>query len=153
MFGHFMNGVFGGVVSGNYMPITSANGDFTVGETVTGGTSAKTATVVVSDSERNYLLVSSPSGDFTDGAIIGEGAASTGIVIKDNLIYNSDTTAGFVIDLNVACTGLLVKNNCGTLYATDPETTLDPGSLLCIENYVCNAVDESGALVPTTVST
>jgi len=92
-------------------------------------------------------------GDFTDGAIIGEGAASTGILIKNNFIYNSDTTAGFVIDLNVACTGLLVGNKCGTLYATDPETTLDPGSLLCLENYVANAVDESGAIVPVTIST
>lgn len=92
-------------------------------------------------------------GDFTDGAIIGEGAAGSNLLIADNYIYNSDTTAGFVIDLNVAFTGLLVKNNCGTLFATAPETTFDPGSCLCIENYVCNAVDESGALVPVTVST
>ena len=92
-------------------------------------------------------------GDFTDGAIIGEGAAGTNLLIKDNVIYNSDTTAGFVIDLNVAFTGLLVKNSCGTLFATAPETTLDPGSCLCIENYVANAVDESAALVPVTVST
>lgn len=92
-------------------------------------------------------------GDFTDGAIIGEGAASTGILIKNNDVYNSDTTAGFVLDLNVACTGILAHNNFGTLFATAPETALDPGSLLCIENYVANAVDKSGALVPTTVST
>lgn len=93
------------------------------------------------------------TGDFTDGAIIGEGAAGTNLVIKGNTIYNADTTAGFVIDLNVAFTGLLANNICGTLFATAPETALDPGSLLSVENYVCNAVDESGALVPTTVST
>lgn len=92
-------------------------------------------------------------GDFTDGAIIGEGAASTGIIIKNNDVYNSDTTAGFVLDMNVASTGILAHNNFGTLFATAPGTALDPGSLLSIENYVCNAVDESGALVPTTVST
>lgn len=93
------------------------------------------------------------TGDFTDGAIIGEGAAGIDLVIKDNIIYNADTTAGFVIDLNVAFTGLLINNRMGTLFATAPETALDPGSLLACENYVCNAVDESGALVPVTVST
>lgn len=92
-------------------------------------------------------------GDFTDGAIIGEGAAGKNLQILRNSIYNSDTTAGFVIDLNVAFTGILAHNMCGTLFATAPETTLDPGSMLSIENYVCNAVDESGALVPVTVST
>jgi hypothetical protein len=96
----------------------------------------------------NYIF-----GDFTDGAIIGEGAASVDLVIANNKIYNADTTAGFVIDLNVACTGIMSGNSCGTLYATDPESTIDPGSLLSNENYVCNAVDESGALVPVTVST
>ena len=92
-------------------------------------------------------------GDFTDGAIIGEGATGSNLTIKNNTIYNSDTTAGFVVDLNVAFTGILAYNACGTLFATAPETALDPGSLLCVENYVANAVDESGALVPTTVST
>ena len=92
-------------------------------------------------------------GDFTDGAIIGEGAAGKNLQLLDNTIYNSDTTAGFVIDLNVAFTGIMANNRCGTLYATDPETTLDPGSMLCMENYVTNAVDESGAIVPVTLST
>ena len=92
-------------------------------------------------------------GDFTDGAIIGEGAAGKNLLIKGNDIYNSDTTAGFIADLNVAFTGIMAHNNCGTLFATAPETTIDPGSMLCIENYVVNAVDESGTIVPTTLST
>ena len=92
-------------------------------------------------------------GDFTDSAIVGEGAAGANLLIEGNTIYNSDTTAGYVIDLNVTFTGIISKNDCGTLFATAPETAFDPGSCLCIENYVCNAVDESGALVPTTVST
>lgn len=91
-------------------------------------------------------------GDFTDGAIIGEGAAGHNLLIAHNYIYNSDTTAGYVIDLNVAFTGIMAHNSCGTLYTTDPESTLDPGSMLCIENYVCNNIDESGTLVPTSVS-
>ncbi len=93
------------------------------------------------------------AGDFTDAAIVSEGALSTNIIIADNYIYSTDTTAGGLVDLDVADTGLLINNRMGTLFATAPETAVDPGSLLACENYVCNAVDESGALVPTTVST
>jgi hypothetical protein len=93
------------------------------------------------------------TGDFTDGAVIGEGALGNNWLIANNFVRNVDTTAGFVFDINVASTGILANNVCATLFATAPETALDPGSLLSVENYVCNAVDESGALVPTTVST
>ena len=92
-------------------------------------------------------------GENSDGAIVGEGAASVRVLIADNYIYNSDTTGGEVIDLNVACTGLIVNNRCGTLFTTAPETAFDPGSCLCLENYVANAIDESGIIVPTTLST
>jgi hypothetical protein len=93
------------------------------------------------------------SGDFSDGAIIGEGAASLRILIADNYVYNSDTTGGEGIDLNVACTGLIVNNRLGSLFTTAPETTFDPGSCLCLENYCANAIDESGTIVPPTIST
>jgi hypothetical protein len=105
------------------------------------------------DCDNVSILNNHISGDFTDAAIIGEGAAGVNLLIKDNVIYNADTTAGLLVDLNVAFTGLMVNNMMGTLFATAPETAVDPGSLLSCENYVCNAVDESGALVPVTVST
>lgn len=92
-------------------------------------------------------------GAFSDGAIIGEGAASTNILIADNYVYNSDTAGGEGIDLNVACTGVITNNRLGTLFTTAPETTFDPGSCLCTENYVVNAIDESGIIVPVTLST
>ena len=92
-------------------------------------------------------------GDFTLGCILGEGATGTNLLIKGCKLYNSDTSGGEVIDLNVAFTGLLIDNRCGTLFATAPETAFDPGSCLCIENYVVNAVDESGTIVPVTLST
>lgn len=72
-FGHFLNSCFGSLTSGNYLPFTGASGSFTVGETVTGGSSAKTATVVVSTAD--YLLVSSPSGNFTTGETITGGSS------------------------------------------------------------------------------
>ncbi len=45
--------------------ITGASGTFTSGETITGGTSGKTATVDSYDSTNGYLYVYSESGDFT----------------------------------------------------------------------------------------
>lgn len=72
-FGHFLNAIFGGLTSGVYFPISSASGDFTVGETVTGGTSGETANVdYVSE---DFLLVSSISGAFTIGETITGGSS------------------------------------------------------------------------------
>lgn len=95
-------------------------------------------------------------GDYTTAAIsgtAGSAAASTDILLADNLIENVDTTAGLLIDVHDTGTGILARNLGFTLYATDPESALDPGNCLCNENYVANAVDETGTLVPTAVST
>lgn len=95
-------------------------------------------------------------GDFTTAAVsgvAGSAAASTDVVITGCLIENLDTTAGVVIDAHDSGTGIIARNQCFTLYATDPETALDPGNMLCTETYVVNAVDESGTIVPVTLST
>lgn len=100
--------------------------------------------------ENNWL-----HGDFADAPIanVGADALGIGLLIKDNLIYNDDTvnTAGS-IELANACTGLIVGNKCGHLNATTAVDSIDPGSCLCIENYVCNSIDESGTIVPSTLS-
>ena len=75
-FGHFLKGCYGTEVVGNYFPITSASGSFTVGETVTGGSSAKTAVVGAVSGENDYLLVSTMSGAFTAGETITGGTSS-----------------------------------------------------------------------------
>lgn len=93
------------------------------------------------------------SGQWSDAPIVGEGAAGVDLLIADNTIYNADTTTANGIALAVAFTGVMCRNMVGTLYATDPESTVDPGSLLCMENYVTNAVDETGTIVPVTAST
>lgn len=74
-FGHFINGAYGGVTSGRYLPISGASGTFTVGETVTGGTSAATG-VVGLDSDSEFLLLTSPSGTFVAGETITGGTSS-----------------------------------------------------------------------------
>lgn len=72
--GHFLNGIYGGVTTGRYLPISSANGTFTVGETITGGTSSATATVAL-DSNGEFLLLTSPTGTFTAGETITGGTS------------------------------------------------------------------------------
>lgn len=91
-------------------------------------------------------------GDFTDSCIIGEGALGTNLIIRNNDFYNADTTAGKIIDLNVAYTGKISYNSMGTLFATNVTAPFDPGSCLCNQNFMCNAVDEHGVIVPTTAS-
>ena len=93
------------------------------------------------------------TGQWSDAAIVGEGAAGTDLIIDNNRIYNADTTTTNGVAIAVAFTGLLTNNLIGTLYTTDPESIIDPGSLLACENYVCNNIDESGAIVPVDIST
>ncbi len=116
-------------------------------------TAGSNEAIRLDDTDNTLIENSSFYGDFTNGCIRGEGATGTNLRIRNNDFYNSDTTAGMSIDLNVAFTGKLSYNSCGTLFAADPETSFDPGSCLCVENYVANAVDESGAIVPITLST
>jgi hypothetical protein len=95
-------------------------------------------------------------GDFTTAAIsgtAGSAAASTDVVVRGNLIENLDTTAGLLLDIHDSGTGIVTLNQGFTLFATAPETAFDPGNALNTENYVVNAVDESGTIVPITLST
>lgn len=95
-------------------------------------------------------------GDFTTAAIsgnTGSAAASTNIAVIGCLIENLDTTAGLLIDHHDNTTGINSDVRGFTLFATAPETAFDPGATLNTEVYVVNAIDESGTIVPTTLST
>lgn len=75
-FGHFLLAVGGAVTTGRYIPMTSASGTFTVGETITGGSSGFTATVTAVSSEDDYLLTGAFTGTPTDGETITGGSSS-----------------------------------------------------------------------------
>jgi len=81
------------------------------------------------------------------------GALSQCCVITDNIMYNADTTDDSCWELAVASTGIFARNTTGSLYATGVANALDPGSMLCIENYAVNAIDEKGIVVPTGAAT
>lgn len=92
--GHFLKGVYGSVTSGQLMKMTSASGDWAVADTVTGGSSATTATVAAVSSELDYLLVTSPSGLFTDGETITNGSTGTGTLTQhDATVFGHEFTA------------------------------------------------------------
>lgn len=79
--GHFLTAVFGAVSTGVFFPVSGVSGTFSVGETITGGTSTKTAVVVAVSAEKDYLLVSTLSGAFTIGETLTGGTSSaTGVL-------------------------------------------------------------------------
>ena len=82
------------------------------------------------------------------------GALSQTCVITDNIMYNADATDNSCWEMNaVANTGIFANNRTGSLYATGVANALDPGELLCIENYMVNAKDETGIKLPATTPT
>lgn len=101
------------------------------------------------------------SGDFSAAAIFGTtdtaetNSLGIGLLIEGNNIYQQDAAAATNgIDVMVAATGLIAHNNIGTLFATAAANAgLDPGSCLCVENYVVNAIDEHAVRTPIVSST
>lgn len=95
-FGFFVRAVCGAIVSGRYFPISSVTGTFTVGETVTGGTSSATATVLAVSAEGDYLIVGSPTGTFTAaGETItgGSSGATATLGINAGTVYGHEAKA------------------------------------------------------------
>jgi hypothetical protein len=105
------------------------------------------------DAHRTQIIGCKMFGDCADSAILEEGAACADILIAHNYIYNDDTgSAVNCINLEDACTGLIAYNACTGLSAANPDTLIDPGSCGCLENYCSNAINESGTIVPVTLS-
>lgn len=106
-FGHFLNGLMGGLTSGRIIPFTNlAVSIFQVGETITGGTSTETATVLFVGED--YLLVGSPSGDFDAAETITGGTSSATAVVTRyaSTVYGhaaklpSNNAATYTVQLN-----------------------------------------------------
>jgi len=99
-FGYILNGLYGGVTSGNYMTCNTFSGDFSVGSTITGSVSAKTATVVAHFNQE-FILIDSPTGEFTDGETITEsvvGNKTAVVVASNNSVYGHLGQAPVALD-------------------------------------------------------
>lgn len=64
--------------------------------------------------------------------------------IGHNTISNL-TASQHAIEFTAAAEGMIVYNN---IYTDVSTSSIDPGSMFCIENYVCEAINQSGVLYP-----
>ena len=108
-------------------------------------------TVIVVDDSHNLIfqrnmLVGNANVMFSNAATLSQTC-----VITDNIIYNADTTDNSCMEMSVATTGICARNIIGSLGGAQAwSANLDPGSCLCAENYLMNAIDESGIIFPST---
>jgi hypothetical protein len=80
-------------------------------------------------------------------------AASADLVIKDNLLVNTQLLAvAGLIDLHASCTGAVVNNRGFHGYDIDLTACIDPGACANCENYANNVVTEAGGIVSETAS-
>jgi|GEM_PF-7087804 len=86
-FGYLAEGVYGTLTEGNYLPMNTVVGTFQIGETVTGGTSAKSGTVAFVSTE--YLLITAPTGNFIAAETItgGTSGATAKVTAFDTTVY------------------------------------------------------------------
>ena len=85
--------------------------------------------------------------------VTNSAAASTELGVYGNHIVNVATTGGGCVNMNDSSTGFAANNYLYHLVAASPEAGVDWGNLLLSENYVSNAVDETGTIQPETTPT
>ena len=66
-------------------------------------------------------------------------------VIAHNIIRNK-TAGEHAIEFTAAATGFIMYN---AIYTNASPTSIDPGSMICIENYVSEGINESALLYPS----
>lgn len=92
----------------------------------------------------DYRIVGNDiAGEFSVSAIWSNDADSW-VHIERNTIAN--LTAGqHAIEYTAAAEGMIIYN---AIHTNASPTSIDPGSMFCIENYVSQAINESGILYP-----
>jgi nitrous oxidase accessory protein NosD len=86
-------------------------------------------------------------GNFTGKPIDLSGAASVGLIVANNSVFNTDTAAGLGINLHASSTGHVVRN-----LVTNAKDTIGPvvaAAAHVAENYGSNAAGASGIIKPT----
>mgnify|MGYP001604308738 CR=1 FL=1 len=93
-------------------------------------------------------------GNWSDAAIQNTTTLCTRLVIKGNVIYNSDTSVYNGIDVGtLSTTGIVANNRITALYATTLTKIFRDGDLTSMDNFFANDVSERGSiLVPATSS-
>jgi hypothetical protein len=91
------------------------------------------------------IIGNSIAGEFSVSAIWSD-TVDWWCSIGHNNISNL-TAAQHAIEFTGAAEGMIFYNN---IYTDVSDTSIDPGSMFCIENYVVEAINKSGLLYPIT---
>lgn len=124
--------------------VTIRNNRFIVNDGDGGGCEAAIKAAGATDFtriERNWI-----QGNFTGKPIDLAGAASVGVIVADNSVFNTDTAAGLGINLHASTTGHVVRN-----LVTNAKDTVGPivaAAAHVAENYGSNAAGASGIIKP-----
>jgi hypothetical protein len=84
-------------------------------------------------------------GDFSGAAIDALTAASTYMTIRDNIVWNIDTTAALVISVKSDTTGMMAGNFCR---ANKNDVCPVGAAMAYTQNYTCNAAAKNGYYLP-----
>jgi len=84
-------------------------------------------------------------GNWTAATILGAGALCQGLIIRNNIIYNEDTSVYCGVDMGtLSTTGIMSHNDITALYATTLAKVFRDGDLTSYDNWFANAVSERG---------
>lgn len=83
-------------------------------------------------------------GVYSSGAFVASAAASTEMIVKDNIFVNEGAVA---VALNASCTGILSGNDLGGTTSIAAALTGET-AMWCFENYVTGAAAAHGILSP-----
>lgn len=108
--------------------------------------------IKVTNADRFVIRGNLFQGQWATACISGVTTAGTLVTIAENMLFNSGNTNANIIYMPVGFTGLIARNLVGSGYAAAIAGIIDPGACRCLENYVCNAADESGAIIPSVLS-
>ena len=116
------------------------------------GATAGTQCIRLDDSHYDVIQDNRFVGNWTAAPIINLGALCQGLLIKDNVIYNEDTTVYGGIDFGaLSSTGIVMRNYVTSLYATTLTKLNRTGDMCYMQNFWTNAVSEAVPYVSTGV--
>jgi hypothetical protein len=112
------------------------------------GAGAATEAIRLDDTEDSIIENNLFRGTWTGATIANEGALCVRLIVKDNIIYNSDTSVYNGIDFGaLSSTGIAMGNTVTSLYATTLTKLIRTGDMTWHHNTFVNAVSEQAASV------
>lgn len=118
-------------------------------------TASGTSGVVVDGCDDIQIVGNVIEGHFSEHALDNTTPASADEILRAVIAYNyirnwSSTAGDLAVEMDAAATGVAAYNNVAGGLAL--ASNVDWGNLMCIENYLTDAVDVHGVVSPTTAA-